>query len=57
MRVYEIWYDTSRPYYADHTAIVSADSKDDAVQKLREYKSAHGITIHVYHVHEGRLTL
>ena len=57
MRVYEIWYDTSRPYYADHTAIVSADSKDAAVRKLREYKAAHGITIHVYNVHEGRLTL
>ena len=57
MKVYEIWYDTSKPHYADHTAIVSADSKEAAVRKLREYKAAHGITIHVYNVYEGRLTL
>lgn len=53
---YEIWYDTHKPHYADHTAHVTATNKYQAAEKLREYKARHGITIYIYSVIKGRLT-
>lgn len=52
MKLFEIWYDTKAPSYTDHTARIAAETKEAAIQKLRDYhwqKSRR--TIYIYHTH------
>lgn len=38
MNLYEVWFDTGAPYYADHTTDVRAANEQDAIDRLKDYR-------------------
>lgn len=38
MNLYEVWFDTGAPFYADHTADVHAANEQEAIERLKDYR-------------------